>query len=74
MRVSASLSQAVMQVRISDRRFWPTLSRRHVSANDRLTWEPPLSLGWSYWPKRVETVWKLHFYRQDQIAGHVDQV
>jgi hypothetical protein len=36
MRVSASLSPAVMQVRISDRRLWPTFSRRRVSANDRL--------------------------------------
>jgi hypothetical protein len=37
MRVSASLGQAVMQVRISDRRHWRTLSRRRVSADDRLS-------------------------------------
>jgi hypothetical protein len=37
MRVSASLNQAVMQVRISDRSLWPALSHRGISAKDRST-------------------------------------
>jgi hypothetical protein len=53
MQASASLSQAVMQVRISDRRFWPTLSGQRVSANDRLTSRTAVETGLVLLAKRV---------------------